>query len=85
MSGVTSYETAKALSALATLDRKALAKQWTDVFGSPAPRHAQVALLRGALAWQYQITHEASGEVDQLLRRLRRQAASQSSGAVLAH
>jgi hypothetical protein len=84
MSGVTNDETAKALVALATLDRKALAKQWTNVFGSPAPRHAQVALLRGALAWHYQITHEASGEVDQLLRRLRRQAASQASGAVLA-
>jgi hypothetical protein len=84
MSGVTKDETAKALVALATLDRKALAKQWTEVFSSLAPRHAQVALLRGALAWHYQIAHEANGEVDQLLRRLRRQAASNSSGAVLA-
>lgn len=84
MSGVSCDETAKALAALATLDRTALAKQWTAVFGQPAPRHAQVTLLRGALAWHYQITHEASGQVDQLLRRLRRQAASQSSGAVLA-
>lgn len=84
MSGISNDEAAKALVALATLDRKVLVKQWAAVFGSPAPRHAQVPLLRGALAWHYQVANEASGEVDQLIRRLRRQAASQSSVAVLA-
>ncbi len=77
-------ESAKALAALAALDRKALAKQWSAVFGSPAPRNAQAQLLRGALAWRYQIAHEAEGDVDQLIRRLRRQAASAAPAAILA-
>lgn len=84
MSDVSNDEAAKALAALAMLDRQALGKQWAVVFGSPAPRHAQVPLLRGALAWHCQVAHEASGEVDQLIRRLRRQAASQSLVVVLA-
>lgn len=84
MSGVSNDEAIEALGALAIQDRKALASQWTLAFGHPAPRGAQVTLLRGALAWHRQTAHEARGEVDRLIRRLRRQAASQGSGAILA-
>ena len=84
MSGASNYEAAKALTGLASQDRTALARQWVAVFGCPAPRHAQATFLRGALAWHYQMHHEAKEGVDQLVRRLRRQAASSSPTAVLA-
>lgn len=83
MNGVANDEATKALAVLATQDRQALAKQWVLVFGHSAPRGAQVTLLRGALAWHYQIAHEAVGEVDQLMRRLRRHAASQGATTIL--
>jgi len=71
------------LTRLATLGRRELAIDWAAEFGTPAPRHAQVPFLRGALAWRCQVAHEAAGEVEQLIRHLRRQAASQNPVAVL--
>ena len=38
-----------------TLDRATLAARWEATFGCPAPRHAQVAFLASALAWQAQV------------------------------
>lgn len=73
MSDVPPNDAAEVLSALSSLDRKALAQRWVKVFGCPAPHRAQAQLLRSALAWHYQIDVEAKGEVDQLIRRLRRQ------------
>ena len=46
---------AEELALLARLNRPALAKRWTEVFGCPAPRYCQAPLLRGALAWQLQM------------------------------
>ena len=77
-------ETSQGLRALATMDRKTLASHWAKVFGSPAPRSAQVTLMRSALAWHYQIDREAETELNQLLRRLRRQATSGAPTSVLA-
>jgi len=65
-----------ALQALSALSRAALADRWTEVFGSPVPRGAQVALLRGALAWHTQMGPAAQTEVAQLFRRRPRQASS---------
>lgn len=84
MSGVSNDEATQALAALTTLDQKDLARQWTAVFGSSAPYRARATLLRSALAWHYQIGHEAEAEVSQLVRRLRRQATTQSVAMVLA-
>lgn len=72
-------ETQTALAALAALDRTALALRWAEVFGCPAPRHSQVGLLRGALAWHCQMVHLAgsgAGGVDRLIRALRRKTIS---------
>lgn len=71
------------LRSLVGMKRKELAKQWTAVFGSPAPRGVRSELLRGALAWRYQVGNEAETEVAQLIRRLRRQAASPAPNGVL--
>lgn len=46
---------AEQIEVLAKLDRLALAKRWTEVFGCPAPRNCQAPLLRSALAWQLQM------------------------------
>jgi hypothetical protein len=77
-------ETGSVLVTLAGMDRKALAKRWATVFGRPAPSGAQLTLLRSAIAWHYQIGHEAEAEVTQLVRRLRRQASSTAPTALLA-
>lgn len=74
----------QALAELASLDRKALAERWADVFGCPAPHRVHPPLLRSALAWRYQIAHEAEGDVGQLIRRLTRQAASPAPAIILA-
>jgi hypothetical protein len=71
------------LGALTNANRATLVKEWAAVFGHPAPRHAQVTLLRGALIWKAQIALEARGEVEQLIRRLRRQS-ERAPTAVLA-
>ncbi len=41
-------------------------------------------MLRSALAWHYQIIHEADTEVDLLVRRLRRQLAAPAPTVTLA-
>jgi len=67
------------LSALAALDRGALAEQWSVVFGCPAPRNCQATLLRCALAWHSQMTNQAkagSNGIDRMLRKLQRSAAT---------
>jgi len=76
-------EAGSILVTLAGMDRKALAKHWATVFGHPAPAGAQVTLLRSALAWHYQIGHEAETEVATVIRRLRRQAASSTPTTML--
>jgi hypothetical protein len=43
------------LATLAALDRAALGERWEVVFGVPAPRGYQAALLRQALAWDLQV------------------------------
>jgi len=64
---------ADSLAELAALDRPQLVERWAAVFDHPAPRHAQVALLRGALAWRIQMQALAgAGRVDRMVRGLRR-------------
>ena len=75
------------LTDLMAMDRAALAQRWFDSFGCPAPRHSKAVLLRGALAWHSQMVLQAkpgSGEVDRLIRGLRRKAASVAPAASLA-
>jgi len=43
------------LKIIADMDRDQLVARWEAVFGCPAPRHSQAPLLRGALAWQFQM------------------------------
>jgi len=77
MKDVSIDETHDAMTALTTLDRHALAQRWAEVFGCPAPRHSQATLLRAALAWHYQIKHQAGtdpGGVDRMIRKLQRTA-----------
>jgi hypothetical protein len=67
---------ADSLAELAALDRAGLVKRWASMFNHPAPRHAQVGLLRGALAWRIQMDAIAgAGRADQLVRGLRRSTA----------
>lgn len=84
MSSESLDEADDALRNLAAMDRNTLASHWAKVFGAPAPPGAQVTLMRSALAWHYQIDHEAEVEVGLLLRRLRRQATSTVTASVLA-
>ena len=57
---------------LAALDRSALSTRWANVFGCPAPVRCQPPLLRGALAWQLQLSKTGGGSrtVSQLIRSL---------------
>lgn len=84
MNSASNNEAAGVLAALASQDRTTLIRSWAAAFGRPAPRYAQAALLRGALAWHCQMHHEAKIGVDQLARRLRRQVASSAPKPVLA-
>ena len=87
MRDVTISETHDALTALATLDRHALTQRWVEVFGCPAPRHSQATLLRAALAWHYQMKHQAgagSGGVDRMIRKLRHTATAATPTVSLA-
>lgn len=63
-----------ALNELAALDRPALAERWSSAFDCPAPRSCQAPLLRSALAWQLQLTHNpewSDAAVRKLVRSLR--------------
>ena len=62
------------LAELATLDRPALASRWISVFGVPAPKSCQAALLRGALAWHTQASRERV-DADRASKALARAAA----------
>ncbi|HAN56885.1 MAG TPA: hypothetical protein DCQ77_12195 [Betaproteobacteria bacterium] len=87
MSSVRIDDASDGLQALSDLDRPALAEQWTVVFGCPAPRNSHIGLLRGALAWHAQMVAKAdsgSGQVDQLVRRLRRSTTVSAPVAALA-
>jgi hypothetical protein len=76
MSRVGEDKVAIGLSELATLDRSALVDRWATVFGCPAPKHAHLGLLHGALAWRLQLEAQAgAGQVDRLVRGLRRSTA----------
>ena len=75
------------LTDLMTLDRGTLVSQWEQAFGCPAPRHAQAAFLRNALAWHRQVAAQAKtvrGGVERLIRGLRRKAAAVSPSASMA-
>jgi len=68
---------ADSLAELAALDRAGLVERWTAMFDHPAPRHAQVGLLRGALAWRIQMEAVAgAARADRLMRGLRRSTAA---------
>lgn len=85
MSSTGDDKVAGALSALAALDRPALVDRWSTAFGCPAPRHAHITLLRGALAWSLQLEVEAgAGRVDRIVRGLRRSTARAAPPAALA-
>lgn len=74
------------LTLLAAMDRNALAQRWAEVFGCPAPRHSQAALLRAALAWHCQMAQIANagpGGVERLIRVLRREAISKAPAVSL--
>jgi hypothetical protein len=67
------------LEAIIAMDRSALVARWAVAFGSPAPRNCQVTLLRGALAWHFQLTHSVKSsaiEIESIIRRLQRSLAS---------
>lgn len=70
------------LDDIATMDRDQLVARWEAVFGGPAPRHSQALLLRGALAWQLQMSNadrsrgRGAGQVVQTLKRASRLAQS---------
>lgn len=59
------------LAILTSPDRPALVNEWRRVFGHPAPRSAQVKLLRGILAWHCQVKEDSHGHAKQLIRQLR--------------
>lgn len=76
---------ADSLAELAALDRAGLVERWAAVFDHPAPRHAQVGLLRGALAWRIQMEAIAgAGRADRLVRGLRRSTAGGAPVVTLA-
>lgn len=70
-----SPDNTNSLATLLSLDRQALAEAWREKFGHPAPRSAQVRLLRGALAWRCQADGDRTGTVSQLTRQLRGRSA----------
>ena len=73
MNPVETNQEAQALRELGDLKHPQLAQRWTQTFDSPPPRGSRSKLLCGALAWHHQIVHE-NIDIDQLLRRLKRQA-----------
>ena len=76
---------ADSLAELAAMDRPQLAERWAAVFDHPAPRHAQVGLLRGALAWRIQMEAIAgAGRAEQMVRGLRRSTAGGAPTVTLA-
>lgn len=76
---------ADSLAELAAMDRTQLVDRWAAVFDHPAPRHAQVGLLRGALAWRIQMEAIAgTGRADRLVRGLRRSTAGVAPAVTLA-
>lgn len=79
MNTASSDKLAYALNALAALDRDALAKRWTEVFGCPVPRGIHASFLLRALAWRCQMAAQAKGDANgsgSMLKKLRRSAAS---------
>lgn len=78
---MTTNEIRAKLASLAELDRSKLAERWVEVFDCPAPRKCQAQLLRGALAWHLQMSHQGmmeSGGLERMRRQFRRSAASLS-------
>lgn len=65
------------LAALDGLERDALVKRWSEFYGCPAPRHAPIALLKSAIAWECQraLQPRADGLM-QTLREVRRSGAA---------
>ena len=69
------------VSALAGLDRPALARHWAAAFGCRAPLSCQATLLRCALAWQLQ-SRSNKPEVDRATASLRRAASAPLSDSL---
>lgn len=61
----------KKMITLSSMNRDDLVAEWKAVFGHPAPRSAQVTLLRGALAARYQQDADPSAVQKQLSRQIR--------------
>jgi hypothetical protein len=77
MTGIGAEVARSTLAALADLDREALVERWSVFYGHPAPRHAQVALLKGAIAWECQrILQPHGGTLKRTLREVRRSGAA---------
>jgi Protein of unknown function (DUF2924) len=79
-------ETQDSLTSLSALDRVALAKQWSAVFGCPAPRNCHATLLRGALAWHCQIaSYGKAGTAgnNRVLRKLQQSVSASGAGVSL--
>ena len=75
------------LETLASMDRASLARHWEQVFDCPAPRHSPVTFLRSALAWHCQmhaLAQSGTGDVNRLIRSVRRQAACATPALTLA-
>jgi hypothetical protein len=65
------------LAELEHLDRKALVERWKAFYDHPAPRHAQVPLLKGAIAWECQrVLQPHPDGLKRTLRELRRSGAT---------
>ena len=64
---------ASSLSALAVVDRTALAEHWAESFGCRAPLSCQATLLRCALGWHRQ-SQSNKPDVDRASALLRRAA-----------
>jgi hypothetical protein len=65
------------LATLWDLDREALVERWSQFYGHRAPRHAQVALLKGAIAWECQrILQPHGGGLKRTLLEVRRSGAA---------
>lgn len=76
---------ADSLAELAAMDRPQLVERWAAVFDHPAPRHAHVEMLHGALAWRVQLEAQVgAGRADQTVRGLRRSTAGAAPAVTLA-
>lgn len=70
------HDTQKRLAAIAVMDRKELNDSWKVTFGYIAPRNTHLNILRGALAWQAQLSPEQELRLSNVLRQWSAKAAT---------